>query len=103
MFIGRRNELNMLEESYKSDKSELVVIYGRRRIGKSRLVKEFGKDKSHFFSFEALENSSMAEQMNHFVKQMSGQINDPFINNINFDSWHEKAREEEDGEGCCRD
>jgi AAA+ ATPase superfamily predicted ATPase len=89
MFIGRRNELNMLEESYKSDKSELVVIYGRRRIGKSRLVKEFGKDKSHFFSFEALENSSMAEQMNHFVKQMSGQINDPFINNINFDSWHD--------------
>lgn len=41
MFINRESELNLLEEKYKSDKFELVSIIGRRRIGKTTLVKEF--------------------------------------------------------------
>ena len=41
---GRRKELETLERIYKSKKSELVAIYGRRRVGKSYLVSEcFGK------------------------------------------------------------
>ncbi len=42
--IGRNKELEVLERIYKSKKSELVAIYGRRRVGKSYLVSEcFGK------------------------------------------------------------
>lgn len=42
--IGRNNEINRLEKLYKSNKSEFVAIYGRRRVGKSFLVSEvFGK------------------------------------------------------------
>ena len=35
MFIGRESELNFLEERYSSNKGELVVLYGRRRVGKN--------------------------------------------------------------------
>ena len=40
MFIGRKEELKVLEESYKNDYYEGIIIYGRRRIGKSELIKE---------------------------------------------------------------
>lgn len=43
-FIGRKNELNDLKLLLKKKTSSLVVIQGRRRIGKSRLIQEFGKN-----------------------------------------------------------
>ena len=45
MFIGRKNELRVLEETYKKPGFQMTVIYGRRRIGKSRLITEFIKNK----------------------------------------------------------
>ena len=33
MFVGRKNELKLLNDAYRSKKDELVVLYGRRRIG----------------------------------------------------------------------
>ena len=47
MFIGRLDELEFLNSKYKSDNAEFIVIYGRRRIGKTELIKEFIKDKPH--------------------------------------------------------
>ena len=49
MFIGRTRELEFLNDCYNSQKAELVVIYGRRRIGKTELLKEFCKDKANIF------------------------------------------------------
>ena len=43
MFIARENELNELEGRYSSDHFEFAMIYGRRRIGKTRLIEEFVK------------------------------------------------------------
>jgi len=34
MFVGRKNELKLIEDAYRTGKDELVVLYGRRRIGK---------------------------------------------------------------------
>lgn len=49
MFIGREQELNTLNKSYHSDKFEFAVIYGRRRVGKTALIREFTKDKDCIF------------------------------------------------------
>jgi len=46
-FIGRQKELSALNEWYSSDRFEFVVIYGRRRVGKTALLNEFLKDKDH--------------------------------------------------------
>jgi len=40
-FINRKNELEFLERKYKSGRAELVVLYGRRRVGKTELIKKF--------------------------------------------------------------
>ena len=47
-FIGRRRELESLETAYQTD-GGFVVIYGRRRVGKTTLIKEFIKDKLAFY------------------------------------------------------
>ena len=49
MFIARTKELNTLEEIYSQSGLKMVVIYGRRRIGKSTLISEFIKNKSAIF------------------------------------------------------
>ena len=45
MFIGRRSELAELNKLYNKSSFQMEVIYGRRRIGKTRLIQEFMKDK----------------------------------------------------------
>ena len=60
-FIGRKEELNTLEKEFRRDGS-FVVIYGRRRIGKTTLIKEFIKDKQafYFLATEEVESQSRA-------------------------------------------
>jgi len=45
MFIGRKTELALLTELYNSSKFEFLVLYGRRRVGKTSLLGEFAKDR----------------------------------------------------------
>lgn len=52
-FYCRENELRKLNKRYKGDKFECVVIYGRRRVGKTALINEFCKGKPTIF-FSAL-------------------------------------------------
>ncbi|MCL2158822.1 MAG: ATP-binding protein [Oscillospiraceae bacterium] len=55
MFVGRTKELQRLNERYNSGEFECVAIYGRRRVGKTELIKEFIKGKKAIF-FTALED-----------------------------------------------
>lgn len=52
MFVARDRELGVLDDAYRSGAFEMVVVYGRRRIGKTRLIGEFasGKARVHLFS-----------------------------------------------------
>ena len=49
MFVGRENELRDLNAAYDTGRFQAVVLYGRRRIGKTYLISEFIKDKPHIF------------------------------------------------------
>lgn len=49
MFIGRENELKFLNNCYESSNAEFVVLYGRRRVGKTETLTEFCKNKPHVF------------------------------------------------------
>lgn len=57
MFYCRENELNTMNRRYDKGKFECIVIYGRRRVGKTALINEFCKDKTAIY-FSALNASS---------------------------------------------
>ena len=56
MFVGRERELSELQRAYDRGGFAMAVIYGRRRVGKTRLIQEFIRDKPALF-FTALEQS----------------------------------------------
>ena len=87
MFIGRDKELKLLEEKYSAKTAQLVVIYGRRRIGKSALVDHFLQGKSHYLKFEGLENEDTKTQIEEFVRSLAKQLRDPGLAALRFDSW----------------
>jgi AAA+ ATPase superfamily predicted ATPase len=49
MFLGRELELKNLNKLYEKDEFQFVVMYGRRRVGKTTLISEFVKDKLNIF------------------------------------------------------
>jgi predicted transcriptional regulator len=81
-FIGRTTELQKLEDLHKQPSPGLVVIKGRRRIGKSRLVREFANRavKGRFWSFAGLapeEGLTAQHQRDNFARQMSSFLKTP--------------------------
>lgn len=57
MFIGRENELKTLERLYASNRFEFAVIYGRRRVGKTTLLRHFMQGKEAVYCMGVESNS----------------------------------------------
>ena len=69
-FIGRQEELAKLREFIKDDGgARMTALFGRRRVGKTRLVKEAFKDVS-LYHFEGIEGQHSEEQRKHFIKTL---------------------------------
>ena len=70
MFIGRESELDELNALYTEDAFQLVVMYGRRRVGKTTLLNEFCKDKEAiFFPAEQSNDKLNLEKFSRLVFQ----------------------------------
>lgn len=74
MFIGRDKELNALDKLYSSEKFEFVVIYGRRRVGKTALINQFIGDKKsiYFMSVESNEKQNLENLSKSIIEFSSG-------------------------------
>ncbi len=83
-FIGRKNELHTLNTEYNR-KSSFVVIYGRRRVGKTTLIKEFLKNKTAFYylATEELESQSMKRLANVIARTTKNTL----LQKIEFTDW----------------
>lgn len=68
MFIGREAELKFLNDKYEENRGQLIVLYGRRRIGKTETLREFCKGKPHVF-FSCVQTTDRV-QLAKFSKQM---------------------------------
>ena len=84
MFINRVRELAFLERRYTSEQAELVVLYGRRRVGKTELLRRFCEGKRNFFYVADLgtEASTLAELARRYGEMFH---NDP--ESTNFATW----------------
>ncbi|MES1219265.1 MAG: ATP-binding protein [Bacteroidota bacterium] len=64
--IGRSAEQEMLERILKSDEAELVAVYGRRRVGKTFLIRNYYKDNLAF-EFTGIHEATLKTQLENFV------------------------------------
>lgn len=80
-FIGRKTELQTLGKLFKKNSSSLVVVIGRRRIGKSRLIQEFAKGHQfyRFSGFPPTPETTAQSQRNEFALQFSAATGFPSI------------------------
>jgi GTP-binding protein EngB required for normal cell division len=78
-FIGRKKELESLELLLKKTSASLVVIRGRRRVGKSRLIKEFvsGKNSWIFSGLPPVPGTTKQRQLDAFSAQLSQNFKHP--------------------------
>ncbi|MEQ8199449.1 MAG: ATP-binding protein, partial [Clostridiaceae bacterium] len=85
MFVGRKKELKTLNSEYNKTEASFVVIYGRRRVGKTTLIKEFIKDKNsvYFLANEEIES----ENQKKLQEEMAEYLNQDFIRDITFKNW----------------
>jgi AAA+ ATPase superfamily predicted ATPase len=74
VFVNRQRELAFLERRYVSDQAELVVLYGRRRVGKTEMLRRFCEGKRHFFYVADLgtEASTLAELARRYGEMFHG-------------------------------
>lgn len=85
MFYARTTELSKLEKHYESDTMECVVIYGRRRVGKTSLIRKFTENKPTIF-FSAL-NASSSENLESFSDAIYAYTNPEQKNTPKFRSY----------------
>ena len=69
--IGRALEREKLEEALNTQRSELIAVYGRRRIGKTYLIREY-YSKNILFSFSGLRNGVRPDQIENFMLELQG-------------------------------
>ena len=84
-FIDREKELAHLEKEYKRKTSSFVVIYGRRRVGKTTLIKEFIKNKTAIYYLADTQGETI--QTERFKNILAEQWNDDVLKEVNFNSW----------------
>lgn len=86
-FIDRQDELNILNKLYQKDEFVFVPIYGRRRIGKTRLVQEFVRDKP--FIYFMADTVSEREQLKALGAQVGAYFNDRILESAGFADWYQ--------------
>lgn len=90
MFVNRIDELNYLEKLHKEQDARFVIMYGRRRIGKTELLRQFSKNKKHLFFSSDL--SSEQEQLKQFSEKIFQLTRESFLQNQPFGSWEALLR-----------
>ena len=89
-FIGRKNELKTLNEQYRKPQaygSPMVIIYGRRRVGKSTLIGQFAADKPALTFLASQETST--SNLQNFVKQIAEQAGLPYAQGLSINNWYD--------------
>ncbi len=80
-FFGRIGELEVLQDAYESRTAEMAIIYGRRRIGKSALIRKFCEGKPAFFyTAKAWKDAFQLEEFSQIVSAFTRNPQQRFLN-----------------------
>jgi len=81
-FVDRDVELGQLTDCYESETADFLVIYGRRRLGKSELVRQSIADRDDAVYYQAVESTAQ-NQLEQFVDTATAQF--PSLQNVRYD------------------
>jgi AAA+ ATPase superfamily predicted ATPase len=89
-FVGRKRELSLIQSEWESDRASLLILYGRRRIGKTRLLTHWIKTEGPRALFWVATPTSSATQLRSFSKALFGFESDaPVPNDFSYASWEQ--------------
>ncbi len=85
IFIGRKKELNFLNREYNQKTSKFIVLWGRRRVGKSKLIKKFMEDKNGIYLLGRQESEFI--QLKRFSSYLANFFDDDVLKKQPFNNW----------------
>jgi hypothetical protein len=86
-FFNREQELQFLNRKYSENGAQLIVIYGKRRVGKTELIKQFFRDKPHiYFLADKLPESI---QLFDIARKVGEHFHDPLLSDRGFGRWEQ--------------
>lgn len=71
IIIGREKEIQLLNQVWKSSEAEFIAIYGRRRVGKTYLIRKYFSEKGVYFETSGEKDKPLKKQLENFMKVMS--------------------------------
>lgn len=86
-FINRDHELKFLNEKWNERKAQLIIIYGKRRVGKTELIKQFIKNKDSVYFLADKRNQ--IEQLKELGRIIGEKFNDSILEKNGFSNWLE--------------
>jgi AAA+ ATPase superfamily predicted ATPase len=72
--IGRTNEQQILSDALKTPEAELIAIFGRRRVGKTYLIRKY-YEKNMIFEFSGVHDAKLKDQLTNFKNTLGGLLN----------------------------
>ena len=90
MFINRERELTFLENKWEESQAQMIVLWGKRRVGKTELVKRFIRNKPHVYFLA--ESTNEREQLKRFSSSLGEFFKEPLLFTRGFDNWEESFR-----------
>lgn len=86
-FIDRKRELAALGKFWKAKPAQFIVLYGRRRMGKTELIKEFVKNRPHIYFLSRLINEHVNLKL--LGRSVGEYYGDEILQNRGFEDWEE--------------
>lgn len=86
VFIDRERELGHLNAEYGKNGAKFIVIYGRRRVGKTTLIEEFLRSKKDIIYYTA-DQQLEQQQIEDFKRQVAPYARDEFLEKTRFENW----------------
>ncbi|SKA64704.1 hypothetical protein SAMN02745213_01566 [Succinivibrio dextrinosolvens DSM 3072] len=84
-FVDRLDEMSTLENEYRRHSASFVVVYGRRRVGKTELIRRFIKEKPSLYFLASEESESLNRES--FKRQAADYLNDDLLREAAIERW----------------
>lgn len=91
-FVGREFEREMLEKIADTQSPAIIILYGRRRVGKTELLEQTFSHRN-ILKFEGIEGKDATYQMQGVMQQLSRYADQPLLRNLRIDNWVDVFRQ----------